>query len=184
MAKASRTGEKEKGLSHEIAGIALIALALYAGVSIFSPLSGEQSGGVVGAFISGLVFAAVGYASCILPLFLLVTGFKLLLRRTLTISALAPVSIGVFMVASSALMATVGGDGAGGVAGEAITLALDKYAGRVGSLIVLVSLIVLSVLAFSGISRKKRAPAAGHASHGAADDEEEYEQDNDDGYEN
>lgn len=183
MANASRAGEKEKGLGHEIAGIALIALALYAGVSIFSPLSGEQSGGVAGAFISGLVFAAVGYASYILPLFLLVTGFKLLLRRVLTISVLAPVSIGVFMMAGSALMATVGGDRAGGVAGEAITRALDHYAGRVGSLIVLVSLIVLSVLAFAGISRKKRAPAAGQASRGAADDDE-YEQDHDDGYEN
>ena len=188
MDNASRTGEKEKGLSHEIAGIALIALALYAGVSVLSPLSGEQWGGVAGSFVSELVFAAVGYASYILPLFLLVTGFKLLLRRALTISVLAPVSIGVFMAASSALMATVGGDGAGGVAGEAITLALDKYAGRVGSLVVLVSLIVLSVLAFSGISRKRHAPApgdnaGGRAAHGAAAYEDHDAEENNDGYE-
>jgi len=190
MARASRTGEKEKGLSHEIAGIALIALALYAGVSVFSPLSGEQWGGVAGSFISGLAFAAVGYASYILPLFLLVTGFKLLLRRALTISVFAPISIGVFMAAGSALMAMVGGagTGAGGMAGEAMTLALDKYAGRTGSLVVLVSLIVASVLAFSGISRKKRAPAATDkksdaAPHGAAHDyDDEYGPDNDDGY--
>ena len=189
MARASRTVEKEKGLSHEIAGIALIALALYTGVSVLSPLSGEQWGGVAGSFVSELVFAAVGYASYILPLFLLVTGFKLLLRRALTISVLAPVSIGVFMAAGSALMAMVGGNSAGGMAGEAISRALGKYAGQTGSLVVLVSLIVLSVLAFSGISRKRHAPApgdnaGGRAAHGAAAYEDHDAEEDNDGYNN
>ncbi|MFQ5736767.1 MAG: DNA translocase FtsK 4TM domain-containing protein [Thermodesulfobacteriota bacterium] len=159
MANASRTGEKGKGLGHEILGIALLALALYVAVSVFSWPGGAEWGGVAGQYISGAAFAAIGYTAYILPLFLFVIGFKLLLRRALTISTAAPVSIGVFMVAASGLMAHVTGDGvAGGAMGQAITVMLGRYTGRTGTLVVLVALIVVSVLAFSGISKKRRAP--------------------------
>lgn len=185
MAKTSRTGEKDKGLSHEVAGIAIIALALYAGVSVFSPLSGEQWGGIAGTFFFSLAFRAIGYASYILPPLLLVIGFKLLLRRALTISVFAPISMGIFLVAASALMAMVDpASGAGGAAGEAIERTLAHYAGRAGSLGVLVALIVISVLAFSGISKKKRRPAATGASpvadYAEEPEYEDYDSDSDD----
>lgn len=163
MPNASRTGEKGKGLAHEIAGIAMLALALYAGLSVFSGAVGAQKGGAAGELISRLIFKTVGYTSYILPLFLLAVGLKLLLRRVLAISVAAPVSIGVFMLASSALMAEVtGGDTAGGAVGEALAAILVKYAGRMGSLIVLVSLLVASVLAFSGTAGRRRRAREAH----------------------
>ncbi len=161
MPNASRTGEKGKGLAHEITGIAVLALALYAGVCVFSGAVGAQKGGVAGELISRLIFKTVGHASYILPLFLLAIGLKLLLRRALAISAAAPASIGVFMLAGAALMAEVtGGNTAGGAVGKALAAVLAKYAGRTGSLIFLVSLLVASVLAFSSTAFSPRARQA------------------------
>lgn len=160
MANASRTGEKRKGLDHEIAGIILLALALYTAISVFSGISGAQRGGVAGEYISKFLFNSLGYSSCILPLLLLVTGLKLLLRRALTISIAAPVSIGVFMLAVAALMSEAAGPGsAGGAAGDAMARGLVKYTGRAGSVVILFAIAAASALAFSSIFRKRHALA-------------------------
>ncbi len=164
MASNFGTGDR-KGLTGEITGIVLIAAALYTGLSVFSALSGTQKGGVAGQYVSALLFKAIGYSSCILPLLLLAAGFKLLLRRVLSISAAVPASIAVFMAAASGLMAGVSGGAtgtgkaAGGMAGDAITHLLVRHAGRAGALLILVSLLVASVLAFSITLKLRRAHA-------------------------
>ena len=99
-AKAARSAAKRKGganrarkLPCDIAGLALIGLGLFAGLSIFTGLTG-MVGAAVKAFLQGLF----GLAAWAMPLFLLVSGWLTLIAwdRKINAGKLA-LTLGLFL---------------------------------------------------------------------------------------
>ncbi len=151
---ASRNGRKSPGLAQEVVGILLMAVALYAGVSLFSVEGALNSGGRLGAFTSSLLFDFIGYTSYVFPFLLGVIALKLLLRRVVIIRLSVPAAFLLFIPVTSSILAvlltTV--EGAGGVIGLLVSKTLGAYLGSTGSLILLIALDLAALLVATGTS--------------------------------
>ncbi len=141
------------GLKQEIIGIALLAFALYAAVSLFSYGRPSNWGGVIGANISGAFLYAIGYTSFLFPFILVLISIEFLLRRFNEFKVALPVSFAVFVLASSALLSGITyTDRPGGAVGNFLSRLLSGYLGATGAVIILSGVVLIALLVATGIS--------------------------------
>ncbi|MFQ5441131.1 MAG: DNA translocase FtsK [Thermodesulfobacteriota bacterium] len=145
--------KKESGLKQEAIGIVLMAMALYTAISLFSRGEPANWGGVVGDFLSWGLITFLGYTSYTFPFFLFILSIRFLLRRVFKLTHAAPAGFIVFIPALSALIQVITDtEGAGGSIGRTIGGPLASYLGVTGAVIVLVSAVLVSMLATTGLS--------------------------------
>jgi S-DNA-T family DNA segregation ATPase FtsK/SpoIIIE len=162
---------KESTLSRRISeflGVALFALALIWLISLvthdpadpvwfFTTGTGEPPVnfvGRVGAFLSELSFQLFGYAAFLIPAVISVAGWHYFWCQTPEAPYTKLTGVGLLFLASSAFLSLVFGDAdvagktfyAGGSTGSWLGSALSEYLNRTGSLIVLMTLIILAVI--------------------------------------
>ncbi len=162
---------KESTLSRRISeflGVALFALALIWLISLvthdptdpvwfFTTGTGEPPVnfvGRVGAFLSELSFQLFGYAAFLIPGVIAVVGWHYFWCEKPEAAYTKLTGVGLLFLASSAFLSLVFGDAdvagktfyAGGSAGSWLGSALSEYLNRTGSLIVLMTLIILAVI--------------------------------------
>jgi len=153
MAKAKPKKEEGTGLRHEVLGIVLFALALYSAISLISSAAGANWGGVIGGWASHALLGAIGYASYVFPVILLVLSVQLLMRRFPSFRVVVPVSFLIFVLASSAFLSLAAStEEAGGAAGSFISAMLTDLAGTTGAAIFLLATILIAFLIATGIS--------------------------------
>jgi DNA segregation ATPase FtsK/SpoIIIE-like protein len=161
MTNSIGTAEGGKGVKHEVVGVVLLALGAYSAVCLMSGISGSKLGGVAGEYFAELLFYSFGFSSYIIPLFLTITAFKLLLRRILVISVTAPIGLAVLLFASAALLwAVSSGSGAGGAAGSFLGSHLAGLTGAAGAAIILMAIVLITLIAITGVRlRRKNTPS-------------------------
>jgi S-DNA-T family DNA segregation ATPase FtsK/SpoIIIE len=162
---------KESTLSRRISeflGVALFALALIWLISLVThdptdPVWFFTTGtghppvnfvGRVGAFLSELSFQLFGYASFLIPAVIAVAGWHYFWCQVPDAAYTKLTGVGLLFLASSAFLSLIFGDAdvpaktfySGGYAGSWLGSALSEYLNRTGSLIVLMTLIVLAVI--------------------------------------
>jgi S-DNA-T family DNA segregation ATPase FtsK/SpoIIIE len=162
---------KESTLSRRISeflGVALFALALIWLISLvthdpadpvwfFTTGTGEPPVnfvGRVGAFLSELSFQLFGYAAFLIPGVIGVAGWHYFWCQSPQAPYTKLTGLGLLFLASSSFLSLVLGDAdvagktfyAGGSAGSWLGSVLSEYLNRTGSLIVLITLIILAVI--------------------------------------
>ncbi len=148
-----KAGAGGEGIKQEVLGIVLLALAVYVGVSLYSVGSQANNGGVVGDFLSWGLRTSIGYTSYTFPFFLALLSIRFLFRRVFKVSALAPLGFIVFILTLSALSRIIFEVAeSGGIIGNTIGDFLSSYIGFGGALIALVAVVLISVLAITGMS--------------------------------
>jgi S-DNA-T family DNA segregation ATPase FtsK/SpoIIIE len=152
----------------EFVGVALFAAALIWLVSLASyepsdPVWFFSTGshaaplnfvGRVGAFLAELSFQLFGYASYLIPATFVVIGWNSFWCRSVDAAGTKAAGAGLLFAGASAFLSLVFGSlevagkpfRAGGYAGEWLASELSEYLNRTGSLIVIVTVIVLAVI--------------------------------------
>lgn len=166
-----RAGKGNEGLTFraEVAGIVLLALSLYAAVSLYSYGAGAAAnwGGTIGVYLSRALIWAIGYISYVFPLLMLAVSLEFLLRRALAFKVALPVSFGVFILSSAPLLNIVFlSDTAGGALGGLLSSFFMSWIGATGAMIILSAVLLITILFATGISfiqigMKLFPPAAG-----------------------
>lgn len=147
--------ERKKRIGREIAGIVFGALAVLVALSLYS--RGDESSlvGSVGYWLSWGLFIAFGYSAYVFPILLLVlsAGFFMSMRG-MSFKASAAGYLFIFICALSGLLGLffVEVELAGGVVGSIEVKYLVKYLGRVGSAIVLTTVLAVFAMAATGLS--------------------------------
>ena len=163
MAKAGRVknegkggkGNEGLGLKAEVAGIVLLALSLYAAVSLFSYGAGAVAnwGGALGVYLSRALLWAIGYISYVFPLLMFAVSFEFLLRRVFAFRVALPVSFAVFILSSAPLLNIVLlSDTAGGALGRVLSTFFMSWIGATGAMIILSATLLITILFATGIS--------------------------------
>lgn len=141
-----------KGIGQEIAGIALLALALYAAVSLFSPAGSTWGGGVIGEWLSWALLSSMGYTAYVFPFVVLAISLDFLLRRFVAFKAALVGSFVLFIISLSALLSSVFAETTGGAIGEFLGAVLSGWFGSTGAIIILFALVLITILIATGIS--------------------------------
>ena len=153
MAKANPKQEKDNGIRQEILGIALFAVALYSGISLFSSWREANWGGWLGDLLSGAFLASIGYTSFVFPFILLLLSVGLVLRRFFRFRVVVPVCFLFFVLSSSALFSLIAAtEEAGGFAGAFLSRLLSDFVGATGAIIFLSAVILITFLVATGLS--------------------------------
>src|SRR5688572_12011731 len=143
-----------------VALIWLIALATYEPtdpVWFFSAASGAQPvnfAGRVGAFLAELSFQLVGYASFLIPATMVVVGWHKFWCRSFDAQYSKIIGAGLLFGCTSSLLSLAFGSvdvagkpfRAGGYLGEWLALSMAEYLSRIGSIIVILTLLFLAVV--------------------------------------
>ncbi|MBN2071357.1 MAG: DNA translocase FtsK [Candidatus Krumholzibacteriota bacterium] len=136
-------------------GLLLVSASVFIGVALYSYdfrdwgsfLGARNLCGPFGAFIAGFLRIAVGpVVSWIVPLFFLYWGWILLSGRKISAHAKHLVCVGILAVLVAALFSAFSDSDSGGFAGERVDAFLRLISGRIGSLIILVSATMLTLL--------------------------------------
>jgi S-DNA-T family DNA segregation ATPase FtsK/SpoIIIE len=176
---------KESTLSRrlsEFLGVALFALALIWLISLVThdptdPVWFFTTGtghppvnfvGRVGAFLSEFSFQLFGYAAFLIPAVIGVAGWHYFWCQVPDAAYTKLTGVGLLFLGSSAFLSLVFGDAdvagktfyAGGSAGSWLGSALSEYLNRTGSLIVLMTLIILAVILSTQFSLGKMFASA------------------------
>jgi len=152
--RAARGAGPRRGIRQEALGIVLMALAIYVGVSLY-PTAGDVAnrGGMVGDLLSWGLLTTIGYTSYTFPFFLGLLSVRFLLRRVVRVGAVAPLGFIVLVPALSALSRVVFSvPESGGLIGDRIADLLLSYIGTGGALIALITTVLVTVLAITGMS--------------------------------
>ena len=151
--------QKRRGLKQEIVGILLLALSLFSAISLISYYLTERGrptnwGGVVGDYLSELLFFIIGLTSYTIPFVILILAIEFLLKREVSSWLKRAVSLVIYLLSLSALLSLVIGEDrvAGGVIGQHISFYLSFYLGTTGSFISLSALFIISVVIATGFS--------------------------------
>lgn len=174
--KGTRTQKATKTLSAEVKGIILIALGIFAVVSVYT-----NATGVVGGFCKSVLMGLFGGPAIIFPVFIIWTGVKLFMDRKKSGSGYKAWILLMLMIVTSVFWALVCGDTnweydgfgagvaalysygvdghAGGVIGGLLCIGIVKCIGSAGAMIVtvaamLILLIVLTELSFEKMFKK------------------------------
>lgn len=151
-ASSGENGARSR-LGREIAGIAILAVALYTGISLVSYHTVSNWGGVVGRHLSDVLLTSIGYTSYLFPLLLVVISLEFLLKGDFDFRAALPVSFLIFVASSSAFLSGVAATkGAGGVLGDFLSFYLISYLGFYGAVIILAATALIAVLVATNIS--------------------------------
>lgn len=149
--------EKKKGLKQEVIGIALLAVSLFAIISLLSYSSINISsnwGGVVGGYTAWVLFKIVGYSAYIFPILTIILALEFLIRREFNFRLSIPISLFFLLLSFSGLLSSlIGSDTAsGGIVGQYVCLFLWSYLSYTGTLIVLTAMFIGSTIFATGIS--------------------------------
>ncbi len=149
----ARSIEKGNGVRQEIIGIALLALALYSAISLFTRTGPQNWGGTIGHYLSIGLIRSIGYTSYVFPIILLILSIEFILRRYLSLRWAAYISSGALILALSALLAGIAPtEGAGGVVGGFLSRILSGWLGNTGSIIILFAIVLSTALVATGVS--------------------------------
>ena len=141
------------GLGQEMAGIFLLAVALYIGLSLYSNDYASNWGGVIGVYLSGALVFAIGHISYAFPFLLAIISVELLLRRIFRFKPVVPVCFAFFIVSASAIASeAMKTKEAGGVIGSTLSRYLSAYLGSTGAFIILSAIALISILVATNIS--------------------------------
>ena len=171
----------------EFVGVALFALALIWLISLvthepsdsvwFFTTDGAHApanfAGRVGAFISELSLQLLGYAAYLIPAMIAVAGWHYFWCQTPDAVYTKLTGIGLLLSCASAFLSLVFGETevggktfyAGGSIGTWLGQALSEYLNRTGSLIVLLTFIMLSVILSTQVSFGRMFATASASSH-------------------
>ncbi|MBI3397935.1 MAG: DNA translocase FtsK 4TM domain-containing protein [Deltaproteobacteria bacterium] len=149
--------EKKKGLKQEVIGIVLLAISLFAIISLLSYSAtniASNWGGVVGGYTARFLFKAVGYSAYLFPILIVILALEFLMRREFDFRPSIPISLFFFLLSFSGLLSSlIGSDTlSGGIAGKYLCLFLWDYLNWAGTLIVLAALFITSAIFATGIS--------------------------------
>ena len=164
-------GIKEK-LKHEIVGILLIAVGIFLLLSLisyhpmdpsfFSYASSKVKGihnwmGIVGAYLSSLLFQGFGYPSFLIPFALVIFAFSFIIRWEWKYLSLKAAGWVVILLTISALtglwLRNLHADTlVGGFIGEILSRNLVRYFNRPGATVLLLLTLILSFILGTGIS--------------------------------
>lgn len=149
--------EKKKGLKQEVIGIALLAVSLFAIISLLSYSSINISsnwGGIVGGYTAWVLFKIVGYSAYIFPILTIILALEFLIRREFNFRLSIPISLFFLLLSFSGLLSSlIGSDTAsGGIVGQYVCLFLWNYLSYTGTLIVLTAMFIGSTIFATGIS--------------------------------
>ncbi|HZM60540.1 MAG TPA: DNA translocase FtsK [Vicinamibacterales bacterium] len=171
----------------EFAGVALFALALIWLISLVTHEPGDpvwffttdgvhapaNFAGRVGAFISELSLQLFGYAAYLIPAVIAVAGWHYFWCQTPDAVYTKLTGIALLLSCSSAFLSLVFGETevggktfyAGGTIGTWLGQAMSEYLNRTGSLIVLLTFIMLSVILSTQVSFGRMFATASASSH-------------------
>jgi len=171
----------------EFAGVALFALALIWLISLVTHEPGDpvwffttdgvhapaNFAGRVGAFISELSLQLFGYAAYLIPAVIAVAGWHYFWCQTPDAVYTKLTGIALLLSCSSAFLSLVFGETevggktfyAGGTIGTWLGEAMSEYLNRTGSLIVLLTFIMLSVILSTQVSFGRMFATASASSH-------------------
>ncbi len=145
--------EKGSYLKKEIAGIVFLALALFCVISLVSRKEASNWGGVVGEYLSHILFFTMGYTAYIFPLVLLVLALEFLVRRNIGFRTTIPVSLVLFVFSTSGLLSQLmESKDSGGIIGIVSSTVLNNYLGTTGAFIVLGTVFVIATVLSTGLS--------------------------------
>ncbi|MBE9532450.1 MAG: DNA translocase FtsK 4TM domain-containing protein, partial [Proteobacteria bacterium] len=154
MAKVKE--DQSEGLSKEIAGIVIGAIAILIAVSLFS--QGEETNliGAAGSFVAWALTFTVGLAGYEVPFLVAILAVKLLLRRIYKFNFAVIFGLILFIISSSSLLALLGyldiEPNVSNVLGAVISQTLSAYIGWVGAFIVLAAVLIIAIIVITGIS--------------------------------
>jgi len=171
----------------EFAGVALFALALIWLISLVTHEPGDpvwffttdgvhapaNFAGRVGAFISELSLQLFGYAAYLIPVVIAVAGWHYFWCQTPDAVYTKLTGIALLLSCASAFLSLVFGETevggktfyAGGTIGTWLGEAMSEYLNRTGSLIVLLTFIMLSVILSTQVSFGRMFATASASSH-------------------
>ena len=138
------------------AAVFLFALALVIGLGFFG------YAGVVGSGLDKIVGVFVGWAKFVFPLFLIIAGIVLLLRKEKSFYVTKIIGLAVILVALSGFShwfypisemqkAAASGEG-GGYIGYALAYILSKYLGGPGSLVIIIAIFFIGIIVAFNVS--------------------------------
>ncbi len=127
------------------------------------PAQIHNLGGLIGAYLSDILWQAFGCASFLFPLVLAVTGMFIFLNRKAESKGARGVGFTLLLISSSALLDILFGDVkvfsyegiAGGVVGRGLAAFLERYLSVVGASFVVILLFISSTMLTTGISLKR-----------------------------
>ena len=152
----AKTNEEYEGLSKEIAGIIIGAVAILIAVSLFSQSEETNLIGAAGSFVAWALTFTIGVAGYEVPFLVAILAIKLLLRRIYKFNFAVIGGIIIFIISSSGLLALLGyleiEPNVSNVLGAVIAQTLSAYIGWVGAFIVLSTVLLISMIIITGIS--------------------------------
>ena len=149
----AKTNVQNEGLSKEIIGIIIGAIAILIAVSLFS--QGEETNliGAAGSFVAWALTFTVGLAGYVVPFLLVILSIKLLLRRIYTFRFAVIFGIVLFILTSAGLLSLLGYmEIEVNVIGAVIGNHMSGVIGLVGAFIVLATILLISIILITGIS--------------------------------
>ncbi len=141
-------------LSKEVVGLIVLAISFFVGAALYSERDGLNWVGSLGTSFSWVLSFMLGYASYEIPLLLLFISLKLIIKSYFSFNTLTVVGLVIFLLSTSAIFSLFGADPAvmGGLAGAFISGGLINYIGIAGAFIVLVTLVIIAIIAMTGLS--------------------------------
>ena len=157
MARHTQSGQRSLG--YEVSGVVLIAVAIFLGLALLSYQPGRPQTnlvGVIGYLLADLLCSALGKMSYALPALAVYTaGLQFRLWRCTAVTSQA-VSLGVFGLASTALLSLWDADRpavyAGGWIGGWLAVSLRTGLNQLGAYLVLIPVLVVSLMGISRLS--------------------------------
>ena len=156
---ARHTQSGQRSLGYEVSGVALVAVAIFLGLALLSYQPGRPQTnlvGVIGYLLADLLCSALGKMSYALPALAVYTaGLQFRLWRCTAVTSQA-VSLGVFGLASTALLSLWYADRpavyAGGWVGGWLAGSLRTGLNQLGAYLVLIPVLVVSLMGISRLS--------------------------------
>lgn len=154
----------------EIAGISMLAIAIYLFISIISfrlediPFHTSKTSaplhnwaGLVGAYISFFIYHTFGFSTFFIPVVIFLSGMIVLRRKRLRLGSFVLGNILIFFSASSlfsifGISASRLGYLPGGIIGAIFSQKLSPYFGNIGSYIILLTFLFLGILLAANLS--------------------------------
>jgi S-DNA-T family DNA segregation ATPase FtsK/SpoIIIE len=143
-------------LALSLAGFGIVALATFD--PAMKPADRSNPVGPVGIWVGWMLFWTFGYASYFLPLTLVFYGVRAFVRARLFTGWSALVGLGLILVSATGLLAHASDPGAefgiqwGGMMGFWVTGLLRRSVGKIGALLVLLTLVPVGLLFLTQVS--------------------------------